>query len=263
MTDNPHIDKSSPVPLYYQLRIMLEKLIREGVYKPGEPVPGENELCDTYEVSRTTVRQTIREMIKDGALYRTQKRGRPLVAPVVVRQSLMRLKGFFTEGMLTVGLLPSTEVVSLQKKSFPEIAMTMSLDPEVVLYRIERIHYGDNLPLALQVSYIPEVACPDLQKRQLEGSLFAYIENGYGRPIVRAKQSIGIQQSDNRVRDLLKLPHRLPMYKVKRISFTDDNKAVEFFECLLRSDHYEFEMELDWEVKGRELGIEPITGQVF
>ncbi len=262
MLDTPHIDKSSPVPLYHQLRMLIEHHIREGVYKPGDPVPGENDLCSHYDVSRTTVRQTIREMIKDGILYRQEKRGRPLVAPIVVRQSLMRLRGFFTEGMLTAKLTPSTEVISVKKREFPEVAEKMGIESKTLFHCIERIHYGDSLPLALQTSYIPETVCSDLLEKNLEGSLFTHIEYGYGRPIVKAKQIIEIRHSDNRVRDMLKLPHRLPMYKVERISYTDDGKAVEYFECLLRGDRYEFEMELDWEVSRRKLGIEPVVGQI-
>jgi GntR family transcriptional regulator len=258
----PHIDKSSPVPLYHQLRMVLEYQIREGIYKPGEPVLGENDLCERYDVSRTTVRQTIREMMRDGILYREQKRGRPIVVPVVVRQSLMKLQGFFTEGMLTAKLKPSTKVISVQKQEFPEVALKMNLAAKAILYRIERIHYGDELPLALQVSYVPKSICPMLHEKSLEGSLFAYIEYDYGRPIVKAKQIIGVRQSDNRVRDLLQMSHRLPMYKVERISFADDGQPVEYFECLLRGDRYEFEMELDWQILGRELGVEPMLGQI-
>lgn len=262
MGDMPRIDKSSPIPLYHQLRMVLEYQIRQGIYKPGEPVPGENDLCEQYDVSRTTVRQTIREMMKDGILYRGKKRGRPIVVPVVVHQSLMKLKGFFTEGMLTAKLKPSTKVISVRTQEFPEISLKMSLAPKTILYRVERIHYGDGQPLALQVSYIPESVCPSLDMQNLEGSLFTYIENDYGQPIVRAKQIIEIRQSDNHVRDHLQLTNRLAVYKVERISFAGNGQPVEYFECLLPSDRYVFEMELDWQVHGRKLGVEPLVGQI-
>ncbi len=260
MEPQPQIDKTSPVPLYHQLRGVLEYLIRKGTYMPGEPIPGENDLCDSYDVSRTTVRQTISEMLRDGVLYRQKKRGRPLVTPVVVRQSLLKLQGFFTEGMLTAGLKPHTTVLSVQKRIYTEIAERMSLPAETVFYRIERIHGGNNFSLALQISYIPVSVCPDLEQHHLQGSLFAYIEHDYGHPIVTAKQVIGIRQSDNRTRELMQLPHRLPMFLVERVSFAKDRKPVEYFECLLRSDRYDFEMELNWQADGRRLSGEPVMG---
>ncbi len=262
MVNRIQIDKSSPIPLYHQLRGVLEGLIRAGQYKPSDPIPGENDLCELYGVSRTTVRQTIRVMMHDGILYRDQTRGRPLVAPVVVRQSLLRLRGFFTEGMLTAKLAPSTLVVSVQRQAFSDIAEKTGLSRDALFHRVERIHYGDAVPLVYQVSYIPESVCPNLQKQDLEGSLFSYIESEYGHPIIKAKQIISIRHSDGRVEELMQLPHRLPMYKVERFSFTNDGQAVEYFECLLRSDRYEFEMELDWESDGRKIGIEPINGEI-
>ncbi len=263
MVTRAQIDKSSPIPLYHQLRGVLEGLIRNEQFKPGDSIPGENELCDLYGVSRTTVRQTIREMIQDGLLYRDQTRGRPLVAPVVVRQSLLRLRGFFTEGMLTAKLQPSTLVISTQKQAYPDVSEKMGFSDVMVFYRIERIHCGDSVPLVYQVSYIPEYVCPNLGKLNLEESLFTHIESECGLTIAKAKQVISIRHSDKRLGELMQLPHRLPMYKVERLSFTNDGRAVEYFECLLRGDRYEFEMELDWESDKEKLNDDSISKEIF
>lgn len=244
--EQPRIDRSSPVPLYHQLRGVLEYLIYSGDYKPGEPVSGENELCELYGVSRTTVRQTIREMIKDGVLYRKGSRGRPLVAPIVIHQHLLRLRGFFTEDMLTAGLIPHTTVVSVEMRTFPDVSKKLNLNSNAPIYRIERIHHGNGEPLALQVSYIPEEVCPDLHKKDLSASLVYYFESQYVGPIVKAKQLIRVQHATNEERDRMHLPHRLPLFKVERVMLADGDRPVEYFECLLRSDRYQLEMELGW-----------------
>ena len=64
------IDRSLPIPVYYQLKMLLLKEIEQGKLKPGDKVPTEEELCETYEISRTPVRQALLELVNEGMLTR-------------------------------------------------------------------------------------------------------------------------------------------------------------------------------------------------
>ena len=57
--DNDMIDESSPVSKYYQLKDILLKNIQDGKWPPQSRMSSENELCETYNVSRVTVRKAI------------------------------------------------------------------------------------------------------------------------------------------------------------------------------------------------------------
>jgi ABC-type glycerol-3-phosphate transport system substrate-binding protein len=74
------IDPSSPVPLYYQLKLLLREQIDQGYLKPGDKIPTEAELCAQYAISRTPVRQAVLELAREGLLTRTVGRG-TFVAP--------------------------------------------------------------------------------------------------------------------------------------------------------------------------------------
>jgi DNA-binding GntR family transcriptional regulator len=67
------VDRSSPVPLYYQIAQQLEGAIRSGELKPGERLENEVDLADRFGLSRPTVRQAIQELVRKGMLVR--KRG--------------------------------------------------------------------------------------------------------------------------------------------------------------------------------------------
>lgn len=69
------IDHTSPVPLYYQLRLLLEEEIATGKLRPGDQIPTEAELCLRYNISRTPVRQALLELTREGVLVRTVGRG--------------------------------------------------------------------------------------------------------------------------------------------------------------------------------------------
>ena len=64
------IDKNIPLPLYYQLKQIIINLIDDGVYKEDETIPTEHELIEKYQLSRTTVRQALNELVTEGYLYK-------------------------------------------------------------------------------------------------------------------------------------------------------------------------------------------------
>ena len=47
------------MPLYMQLKEIIMKRIEDGEYLPGEKIPSEREMADTYGVNRMTVKNAI------------------------------------------------------------------------------------------------------------------------------------------------------------------------------------------------------------
>ncbi|WP_227656362.1 GntR family transcriptional regulator [Enterococcus avium] len=73
--DMEAIDKNSPLPLYFQVKEDIEKKIKEEVYIEGEALPSEIALIDQYNVSRTTIRQAVEQLVNDGLLERRRGKG--------------------------------------------------------------------------------------------------------------------------------------------------------------------------------------------
>jgi ABC-type glycerol-3-phosphate transport system substrate-binding protein len=69
------IDRSYPLPIYYQLKTLIKQRVDAGEWKPGEQIPTEEELCEYYGISRTPVRQALLELTREGVLTRTVGRG--------------------------------------------------------------------------------------------------------------------------------------------------------------------------------------------
>ncbi|MCA9906887.1 MAG: GntR family transcriptional regulator, partial [Anaerolineae bacterium] len=69
------VDKSSPVPLYYQLQQGIIRLIEADTLKPGDLLPSENELARRYSISPMTVRQAMAELVNAGYVRRERGRG--------------------------------------------------------------------------------------------------------------------------------------------------------------------------------------------
>ncbi len=66
---------SKPVPQYRRLYEILRKHIAEGIYKEGDLLPSENELCQIYGMTRPTVRQSLSTLASDGYIRKHQGKG--------------------------------------------------------------------------------------------------------------------------------------------------------------------------------------------
>ncbi len=71
----PALERSNPVPLYYQLKEVLRQQIKSGQLAPNTAIPSEPELVASYQVSRATVRQALTELVNEGLLYRMHGKG--------------------------------------------------------------------------------------------------------------------------------------------------------------------------------------------
>ena len=68
------VDRSSPVPIHFQVRKLLEHQIETGRWLQGAALPSELELGEYYGVSRATVRQALHSLEQQGLI--TKKKGR-------------------------------------------------------------------------------------------------------------------------------------------------------------------------------------------
>ncbi len=64
------IDRHSPIPIYHQLKTLIQEQIRAGLWRPGDRIPTEKELCQLYGISRSPVRQALKELVYEGVLVR-------------------------------------------------------------------------------------------------------------------------------------------------------------------------------------------------
>lgn len=69
------IDRSVPIPIYFQLKSLILRKIEQNEYRPGDRLPTEAEFCERYNISRTPVRQALLELVQEGMLSRIPGRG--------------------------------------------------------------------------------------------------------------------------------------------------------------------------------------------
>ena len=69
------------LPVYEQVKAWIRGHIAGGQWRPGDPVPSEAALMETFGVSRMTVNRALRELAAEGLVDRVQGSG-TTVAPL-------------------------------------------------------------------------------------------------------------------------------------------------------------------------------------
>ncbi len=228
------MDKSSPIPIYYQLAEELRKKIDEGIWPPGHCIDSERVLAEEYSLSRMTVRQAIGELVQAGILSREKGKGTFVCEPKIKQRDIMS----FTEMMEVSGIAFRTEIVAFDKIEADEDMYSLLKADE--LFKIHRLRIVKAVIIAEEIIYIPCSTVPELEKKDLEGSFYKYLDN-HGLSVNNTDASIQAILMDDYYRGLFRLNENVPLLKVFSKSYTSDDTMLFVEESVYRSDKYTLE----------------------
>jgi GntR family transcriptional regulator len=234
------IYRNSPVPRYYQLKEILRDRVRSGAWKPGDLIPSERELSESYGISRMTARQAVTDLVNEGIFYREQGKG-TFVSHNKIMQPLIRLSGF-TEDITARGQRPGTRVLSA--RMWPADQMTaerLQIEIGTPVVRLERLRLADEEPLAVERSQIHFRGCERLLEEDLaHHSLYQLLERKFAIPLMAADQELEAGLANTEDAQLLHIEVGSAVLYTRRITFTDRNVAVEYARSVYCGTKYIF-----------------------
>lgn len=235
------VDRSSPVPLYFQIARHLQDDIDSGALPSGSRLDNEVELAEKLRVSRPTVRQAIRVLVDQGLLVRRRGVG-TIVVPRVVRRPIALTSLF--DDLAGSNRRPTTQVLSVQDKAPPpEVAERLLLGDGALVVVVDRIRYADGEAVALMRNYLPKGLVPVEADRLTENGLYEILRSNGISPRV-AEQSIGARQASAREARLLHIAVRAAVLTMTRIAYDDAGRAIEYGAHIYPGSRYSFQMSL-------------------
>src|SRR3990172_7185251 len=242
------IDRSSPLPLYAQVRRGLEARLAGGEWRSGERIPGEPELCKEYGVSRPVIRQALQELAMEGAIVRKKGLGTFVSEPKVVSRSLVHSLVGFYQDMEQMGLATETRV--LEQVLLPageKVGARLKTDALTPVVKISRVRSVGGHPVVLVSSYLPYGLCPTLIQADLRHqSLYAFLEQEYGLRIAAGRREIEAVLANEEEGRLLEVERGAPLLRLESVSFLEDGRPMEYFSGVFLS---RFVVELDRQVR--------------
>ncbi len=241
------IDRSSPVPYYAQVMQSLTQAIEAGLWAPGDQIPSEHELCELFGVSRTVVRQALKEMDHQGLLLREKGRGTFVKEPKISSRSLVHSLVGFYEDMERRGHPPVTEVLEQEMQPASQgVAEALEVHPLAPVIKLARLRFIQDEPIVLVTSYLPYELCPKLiQADMRHQSLYSFLKREYGLTITHGRRRIDAVLAGEREAKLLRVTPGAALLRLHSVSYMQNGRAVEYFHGFFRGDRSAFEVELD------------------
>jgi GntR family transcriptional regulator len=239
------INRDTYIPLYIQVIDSLTDYIECNKFKPGYQLPGEAELCRSFDVSRTVIRQALKELEYKGLIYRTKGRGTFIAEPKIHESLVQNLTGFYQD-MEAKGHRPHSKVLKQEKiPATKKVADKLELQDGTAVVQIDRLRFLGQEPIVLVTSYLPYDLAPELVEVDLSNqSLYVYLENAHGFQISHGKRYLEAVPANQLEAELLKVDVGSPLILLDSISYLSDGTPLEYFHALHRGDRSRFEVEL-------------------
>ncbi|WP_432855059.1 GntR family transcriptional regulator [Amycolatopsis sp. CA-161197] len=235
------LDRSSPIPLYFQVAEQLESAVTSGKLAPGTKISDEVTLSTALGVSRPTMRQAIQLLVDKGMLVR--KRG---VGTQVVQGKINRSVELTSlhDDLSAAGKQHTTTVLDVSLQPAPDlVAEHLDLKPDAQVWHLHRLRFVDDEPLALMQNYLPE-STVDLSAFDLSTTGLYQALRRSGIHLRVARQHIGARPATTEEARLLNTRKNAAMLTMSRTAYSDAGTAIEYGSHLYRADLYTFEITL-------------------
>jgi GntR family transcriptional regulator len=245
------LNKSSPIPLYFQLKEAL--LAHIAGLREGDPLPTEVEMCEHFDVSRPTVRQAIKELVAEGHVERQKGRGSFVSKPKVPQNFLFVVDSFNNE-MRKKNLVPATKVLSLDLRSGVRKACQFYGIPEGRdLIYLSRLRSINSEPVVLVNSWLPPDKLSCLFEKDMEKeSLYKVIEHDLGLPLAYTRRILEARAAGEFVAGHLGISTGSPVLYIETMTYTTGNVPIEYSVAYYRGDRNTFSLEISKQLPGKE-----------
>lgn len=235
---------------YVTVKTKLLEMIDSGLYKPGDRINTERELCDVFKVSRITVRQALSELEKEGWIQRIQGRGtfvrQHMEEKSKKMEQLLSYNYSFSEELKKNNIVPGTRVLSLTRISAQlPLAEKFGLNPGAMLDVLLRLRLADGEPYAYETSYIPSEYLNGATAEEIaRDGLYNTMEKKSG---IRPNKAVEIFEAAIAPGVIAEALGRKGLLSVMQIEHTAylNQKAVEYCNSYVAGDRYRFRVKLE------------------
>ena len=236
------IDHDSPLPLYYQLKRILEAQIESGELAPGDILPTEQQLQTAHNISRTTVRQALGELQDEGKLLRQRGRGTFVAKPKI--QHNPESYPSLVDSMMNQGVVPGWQLLSAQWDTPPAtIRGKLQIETDETVFCLQRLRLENDDPIGYHIAYVPKQFTASInQKLYTQGNSLAYLNNDPLLETCMIDRKIDAVPANEKVAQHLNIEPGQSLLRIERITYSQAQQVVEVFTGYYRGDRFQYQI---------------------
>lgn len=261
------LERTSFVPLYFQLQEVIKQQIDSGFWAPGDRLPSEPELARRFAVSRIVVRQALAILEDDRQISRVKGKGTFVAQAKISHQAggLSRYLATQRNDDMTIEVLDNRSV-PVERSIYDELQIGKTSE----VRRITTMLSLRQLPIAITYSFFRRSSIPGLEAAALVGRRLPndLTLNAWGVHLAHAQALIETTQCGKFEADRFGVTRPAAAFLVLCTEFHQDNGRIEPFEVArisYRGDRLKLgielpasskasSMEISWELAPTERG---------
>ncbi|MGY4688346.1 GntR family transcriptional regulator [Salibacterium sp. K-3] len=212
--------------------------IKHEYYKPGQKIPSEHALAETFQTNRSVIRQAVMRVTNLGWVTPVQGKGafvnkRPKPIPFHLSS-----RTCFSKNVEKTGKRFGSRLMEWSKEPpSDDEADRLQLKGECLIYRLHILRSADEHPMALTTSVLPADEVPGLED-QLDSfySLYQILEESYHFTPVRSFSTVAAEFPSIHEGRLLETPENVPIIHIESVMNHPGGAPVELANARIRSD---------------------------
>lgn len=239
-------------PLHAQLAMTLREAIERGDFSPGERLPAERDLAERYNASRTTVRLALSTLKSQGLIGSGQGQGTYVRKrrPILVLASRQDERGrrdetgaaTFNAEIARQGRIGRQDIYEVEVvPADAEPAAWLDVEEGTSLLVRRRVMLVDEEPYQLGDSYYDYELVKDTKiagAAPIEEGVITVLERAHGAPVHYFLDDLSFRMPTPREAELLDLGPGVPVVRVVRVAYDDNDRPLEAFDQLLAGDRH-------------------------
>ncbi|HEL2070811.1 TPA: GntR family transcriptional regulator [Streptococcus suis] len=222
----------------------VRRKILDGIYKANDQLPFEKDLCEVYEVSKMTVKKALDILVAEGLIIKRRGAGTFVkdlsvedMEKMVVGSQMIGTSAYYPTRSVTSKVL-HFEIIAASEK----VSNKLNIPIGSFVYDIVRVRILDGSPLVMENTFMPVSVIPGLRLKNVEESIYEYIQDTLGMKIQSAHRNITVRKASDSEVTHLELEQGDPVGIVEQIGFLSNGTTFEYSISTHRYDTFSIEM---------------------
>ncbi|MBQ6427018.1 MAG: GntR family transcriptional regulator [Clostridia bacterium] len=210
--------------------------IQENHLDPGDRLPAEREMCEMWQMNRSTLRSALSKLVQAGLLEVRHGSGIFLAPPKYMRM-LQGLTSFTTDAMLQNSINDSRLISLEHLECDKRLGKLLDLTLGTPVWNLVRLRHLNGRVLMIDSSYFSAVRFPNIDRFDFEtDSLYRVFEKEYGVIPTRGDELIASTGASEEEAKLLEIGTGAPIFRIESKTCDQDGNMLEYTRSIARPD---------------------------